>query len=100
MYEDSGNISCAASGEKVYTLTTPISLLASSKLYYLAFQIDSNTPTITSANAIPLLERPALGGNGPAQYRVAAAYLPFVSPFPSSQVPTTGWGVRIEAFKQ
>lgn len=94
LLEDSGNISTAASGDKVYLL--PTSRFLTSKLVYAALFIGASGLTIPFASAgNVILERTSGLTVLSNAYFVAAAFGAFPANFPSSQSPVTNTSLML-----
>lgn len=96
LYEESGNISAASTGDKTFEFTTPIEVTG--KLIYAVIATSSNLIGLLAAgsNVVNFLERPAGTNVTPAQYRSATTFAPIPSVFPAGQNPVNSYGIIIE----
>jgi hypothetical protein len=95
LVEDSGNISCATTGDKSYSLLSNLAL--SGRIFYGAIQTSSAAIGLSFyANPVNLLERQ--GATIGAVYSVTAAYGALPANFPAAQLPTYVGGSPVLEF--
>lgn len=98
LIEESGNIDCSTTGEKIYTLSS--NYLINSKVIFVAFKASSLSIAVLIANnPVMILPRPSLGVKGNS-YRLFESFSPMPNPFPPNAFLTNdGHGVLIELRK-
>ncbi|MBP9688480.1 MAG: hypothetical protein KBE91_02640 [Bacteroidia bacterium] len=98
LIEESGNIDCSTTGEKIYTLSA--NYTTTSQVIFVSYKTSSATiALLITSFPVMILPRPTLGVKGNT-YRIAQAFGAMPNPFTAGAILTNdGFGVIIELKK-